>query len=221
MICENGTQCQQSEISRMTGISRQTINSAIRKLQQDDIVTVRQGQGRNTIVSLTESGQAFAARRIHRSLRSKTGYGMNGRRRNSQQYLRLTQMYRDGLRRYMDLLPSLASRRNNRMNRENKRKQYEKGYYKTHGCSDSFVCKVCGRLVVVRRRRQQPPQPLPLLPEQSASGQRNRRPGGGLRRHHGPHRCMGAKKRRVGDHPPLPQVRASELQTGWPPMTTQ
>ena len=34
------------------------------------------------------------------------------------------------------------------MNTENKRKQYEKGYYKTHGCSDSFTCKVCGRLVV-------------------------------------------------------------------------
>ena len=34
------------------------------------------------------------------------------------------------------------------MNRENKRKQYDKGYYRTHGCSDSFVCKVCGRLVV-------------------------------------------------------------------------
>lgn len=34
------------------------------------------------------------------------------------------------------------------MNRENKRRQYEKGYYKTHACSDSFTCKVCGRLVV-------------------------------------------------------------------------
>ncbi len=34
------------------------------------------------------------------------------------------------------------------MNRENKRKQYEKGYYKTHACNDSFTCKVCGRLVV-------------------------------------------------------------------------
>lgn len=33
------------------------------------------------------------------------------------------------------------------MNRENKRKQYEKGYYKTHPCTDSFTCKVCGRLV--------------------------------------------------------------------------
>lgn len=34
------------------------------------------------------------------------------------------------------------------MNRENKRKQYQKGYYKTHACHDSFTCKVCGRLVV-------------------------------------------------------------------------
>ena len=32
------------------------------------------------------------------------------------------------------------------MNRENKRKTFEKGYYKTHACNDSFTCKVCGRL---------------------------------------------------------------------------
>lgn len=34
------------------------------------------------------------------------------------------------------------------MNRENKRKQFEKGYYKTHPCSESFTCRVCGRLVI-------------------------------------------------------------------------
>ncbi|GLC80751.1 RNHCP domain-containing protein [Lacrimispora brassicae] len=34
------------------------------------------------------------------------------------------------------------------MNRENKRKQYEKGYYKTHACDDSFTCKLCGRPVI-------------------------------------------------------------------------
>ena len=33
------------------------------------------------------------------------------------------------------------------MNRENKRKTFEKGYYKNHPCNDSFTCKVCGRLV--------------------------------------------------------------------------
>lgn len=34
------------------------------------------------------------------------------------------------------------------MNRENKRKLYEKDYYKTHACNEIFVCKVCGRTVV-------------------------------------------------------------------------
>ena len=34
------------------------------------------------------------------------------------------------------------------MNRENKRKTFEKGYYKTHACHDTFICKVCGRTVV-------------------------------------------------------------------------
>jgi len=34
------------------------------------------------------------------------------------------------------------------VNRENKRKLYEKGYFKTHACQDAFTCKVCGRLVV-------------------------------------------------------------------------
>ena len=33
------------------------------------------------------------------------------------------------------------------MNRENKRKTFEKGYYKTHRCNDTFSCRVCDRLV--------------------------------------------------------------------------
>jgi hypothetical protein len=34
------------------------------------------------------------------------------------------------------------------MNRENKRKQYEKGYYKNHACEETYTCRNCGRLVV-------------------------------------------------------------------------
>lgn len=34
------------------------------------------------------------------------------------------------------------------MNRENKRKTYQKGYYKNHACNDNFECKICGRLMV-------------------------------------------------------------------------
>lgn len=31
------------------------------------------------------------------------------------------------------------------MNRENKRKKYENGYYKNHPCNNTFTCKVCKR----------------------------------------------------------------------------
>lgn len=34
------------------------------------------------------------------------------------------------------------------MNRENKKKSYQKGYYQNHPCNDTFVCKHCGRTVV-------------------------------------------------------------------------
>ena len=34
------------------------------------------------------------------------------------------------------------------MNRENKRKQYQNHYYKTHRCDDTFTCKHCGRVIV-------------------------------------------------------------------------
>ena len=33
------------------------------------------------------------------------------------------------------------------MNRENKRRKYDKNYFKKHPCLDPFTCKVCGRLV--------------------------------------------------------------------------
>ena len=33
------------------------------------------------------------------------------------------------------------------MNRQNKRKSFQTGYYQTHPCRDGFTCKVCGRLV--------------------------------------------------------------------------
>ena len=34
------------------------------------------------------------------------------------------------------------------MNRENKRKKYDKNFYRTHPCIDPFTCKNCGQTVV-------------------------------------------------------------------------
>jgi hypothetical protein len=52
-------------------------------------------------------------------------------------------------------------RRNCKLNRENKRRAFEKGYYKNHVCNEVFTCKVCGR---------------PVVPEGAGSGHRNHCP---------------------------------------------
>jgi len=33
------------------------------------------------------------------------------------------------------------------LNRENKKKTHQKGYYKNHACNNSFECKICGRFM--------------------------------------------------------------------------
>ena len=47
------------------------------------------------------------------------------------------------------------------MNRENRKKSFDKDYYKDHPCDETFVCRVCGRTVV---------------PESAGSGHRNHCP---------------------------------------------
>ena len=50
VLCEKDGRCLQSEVSKLTGISRQTINSAIRNLEKEGIVFLEPGKGRNTPV---------------------------------------------------------------------------------------------------------------------------------------------------------------------------
>ena len=98
------------------------------------------------------------------------------------------------------------------MNRENKRKTFEKGYYKTHRCNDTFSCRVCDRLVFPTPtggdHRNHCPNCLSSLHVDQEPGDR------GLRRHHGPHRGVGAEKRGVGGDSPVPPVRQAQLQPG-------
>ena len=102
VICEKGDRCLQSEISKLTGISRQTINSAIHKLEKEGIITLEQGKGRNTIVCLTVEGKAFARQKIYPLFEIENKIWEDWTEEEQQQYLLLTQKYRDGLKKYME-----------------------------------------------------------------------------------------------------------------------
>ena len=103
VICEKGGRCLQSEISKLTGISRQTINSAIRKMEKSEIVYLEQGQGRNTIVCLTDAGKQFAEERIYPLFEIENKIWNEWTADEQQQYLALTQKYRDALKKYIKM----------------------------------------------------------------------------------------------------------------------
>ena len=104
VICEKGEACPQSEISKLTGISRQTINSAIRKLEKDGVVYLTQGRGRSTVVHLTEKGKQLASQAVFPLFEIENKIWNEWPEEEQQEYIRLTQKYRDALRRYLQPL---------------------------------------------------------------------------------------------------------------------
>lgn len=97
-VCENGEKCLQSDICKQTGISRQTINTSIRKLEKDGIVHLEQGQGRNTIVCLTEKGKSFANEKVRPLLEIEDAIFSSWTDGELSLYLELTERYRDALK---------------------------------------------------------------------------------------------------------------------------
>ena len=104
VICEQGDRCLQSEISKLTGISRQTINSSIRKLEQEGILYLEPGKGRNTIVCLTEQGKIFAAEKVLPLFEIENRIWNEWSKEEQEEYLRLTKKYRDALKHYLSTM---------------------------------------------------------------------------------------------------------------------
>lgn len=58
-ICEVGEGCLQKDVCDATFIPKQTVNSAIRKLEQEGYLTLSNGKGHSKHILLTESGHTF------------------------------------------------------------------------------------------------------------------------------------------------------------------
>lgn len=101
VLCEKGNQCLQSDVFRLTGMSRQTINTAIRKLEKDEIVYLKQGTGRNTIICLTERGKEFCKKIIIPLFEIEDKIWNEWTDEERKQYLAFEQKYCDALKKYV------------------------------------------------------------------------------------------------------------------------
>ena len=65
-IVSEGRPCLISDICRLTGVRKQTVNSALRKLEADDIIRLNAVGGKQKEASLTEKGERLAEKTVSR-----------------------------------------------------------------------------------------------------------------------------------------------------------
>lgn len=71
-IYDNGEDCLLSDIYKQSGVSKQTVNSAIRNLEKKHIIYLEQHSGRAKKVILTDTGKEYVQKTIARLFDAET-----------------------------------------------------------------------------------------------------------------------------------------------------
>lgn len=103
-IAEFGDGCTQRDICQMTFISKQTINSSIRKLKKDEYILLKKGVGRHMHIYLTPSGAALLKERILPAIEIENRTFCDMTAEECTDFLRLTAKYTSILRENAKLL---------------------------------------------------------------------------------------------------------------------
>lgn len=103
-ICEHGTKCPLQEICRLSGLSKQTVNSAIRKLESEGIIYLEPLSQKSKTVCLTEDGISLAEQTAGQILRIENDIFASWPREDVENYIKLTEDYLLALRNKADKL---------------------------------------------------------------------------------------------------------------------
>lgn len=92
-ICELGDGCLQKDICDRCYLTKQTVHSAVRKLEQEGFVTLTAGRGRDMHLSLTAAGHALAQKTVFPLAEAERRAMAGLSSREQEELLRLTQKY--------------------------------------------------------------------------------------------------------------------------------
>lgn len=94
-IYDNGDWCMLSDIYKQTGISKQTVNSAIRKLESDNILYLETFKGRSKKVLLTDMGKDYVMHTAARIYQAECAAYASWTEEELNTYVQLTEKYVD------------------------------------------------------------------------------------------------------------------------------
>lgn len=97
-LCEQSDGRLLQDVCRESGVSKQTINSALRKLESEDILYLEQDRGKSKRVFLTEKGRAYAAQTAARLYAAECDAFDDWTEEELELYLNLMHKHVDSLR---------------------------------------------------------------------------------------------------------------------------
>lgn len=97
-ICNEGNGCLLSEVYKTSGISKQTINSAVRKLEKEEIVYLKNVDGRSKKIFLTEKGQCEMQGKVLRIIELENTIFGSWTEEEQELYVELTQRFESSFR---------------------------------------------------------------------------------------------------------------------------
>ena len=96
-ICDCGDSCLLADICRLTGMAKQTVNSAIRNLERDGIVRLEAVNSKSKRVLLTKQGLAYTENTVDKIIRVENEKFDAWSDEEVNQYLLLTERYKNAL----------------------------------------------------------------------------------------------------------------------------
>lgn len=93
VICMLGDGCLQRDICREVFISKQTVNSAVRKLEKKELLYLEEKSGRDKKMFLTGNGKKFVDSRIHPIIEMENSVFMQMEPEERKELLRLSWIY--------------------------------------------------------------------------------------------------------------------------------
>ena len=91
--CDNGGGCLLQTICRYSGLSKQTINSALRKLEKEGTVYLESAGSKTKMVCLTEEGKQLAAKTAIKLLNTENEIFDSWTKEEVHTYLSLTEKF--------------------------------------------------------------------------------------------------------------------------------
>lgn len=97
-LADHEGQCLLADLIRLSGMNKQTINSALRKLEDEDILYLEPAGGKAKRVCLTEKGYATARKTVGRVLDAENRIYASWSRAEWELYVQLTERFLNQLR---------------------------------------------------------------------------------------------------------------------------